>query len=46
MQEGSRAFKILTGKLQDKRSLVKPRPRWKGSIRMGFKEIGINEELG
>ena len=38
MEEGRSAFKILTGK----RPLGRPRRRWKDSIRIDLKEIGIN----
>jgi hypothetical protein len=41
MEEGRSAFKILTGKPTGKRSLVRPRRRWKNNIRMDLKEIGI-----
>ena len=36
------AFKILAGKLREKRQLGRPRGRWEDNIRMDFKEIGIN----
>ena len=42
MEEGRSDFKILTGKPTGKRSLATPRRRWKNSIRMDIKEIGIN----
>jgi hypothetical protein len=42
MEEGRSAFKILTGKPTGKRPLGKPRRRWEDTIRMDFKEIGIN----
>ena len=42
MEEGSSAFKILTGKLTGKRSLGGPRCRWEDNIRMDLKEMGIN----
>ena len=34
---GRNAFKMLTS-----RPLGRPRRRWKGNIRMDFKEIGVN----
>ena len=37
MEEGRRAFKILTDK-----PLGGPRPRWEDNIRMNLEEIGIN----
>ena len=42
MEEGRSAFKILTGIPTGNRSLGRPRHRWEYSIRMDFKEIGIN----
>jgi hypothetical protein len=42
MEEGKRAFKILTGKPTGKRPLGRPRLRWKDNIRMDPEEIGIN----
>ena len=42
MEEGSSAFKILTGKPTGKRPLGRPRRRWEDNIRMDVEEIGIN----
>ena len=42
MEEGGRAFKIITGKFTGKRLLGRPRRRWEENIRMDIKEIGIN----
>ena len=39
MEEGRRAFKILTGKLAGKRPLGRPRRRWEDNIRMDLKKI-------
>ena len=39
---GRSAFKILTGTATGKIPLGRPRRRWKGSIRMDLKEIGIS----
>ena len=36
------AFKVLTGKLTEKRSLGRSRRRWEDNIRMDLEEIGIN----
>ena len=41
MEEGRRAFKILTGKPTGKRPLWRPRRRWE-DIRIDLEEIGIN----
>ena len=42
MEEGRRAFKILTGKPTEKRPLERPRRRWGDNIRMDLEEIVIN----
>ena len=42
MEEGRRAFKILTGKPTGKRPLGSPRSRWEDNIKMDLKEIGIS----
>ena len=42
MEEGRRAFKILTVKPTGKRPLGRPRRRWEDNIRMELYEIGIN----
>ena len=42
MEEGRRAFKILTDKPAGKRPLGRRRQRWEDHIRMDLKEIGIN----
>ena len=42
MEEGRRAFKMLTGKPTGKRPLWRPRRRWEDSIRIDLEEIGIN----
>ena len=42
IEEGKRAFKILTGKHTGKRPLGRPRRRWEDNIRMDLEEIGIN----
>ena len=44
MEEGSSAFKILTGKPTGKRPLGRPRRIWEVNIRMYLEEIGINAE--
>jgi hypothetical protein len=41
MEEGRSSFKIFSGKPTGKRPLGRPN-RWEGTIRMDFKEIGIN----
>ena len=42
MEEGRRAFKILTGYPIGKRLLGRPRRRWEDNIRMDLEEISIN----
>ena len=41
MEEGTSAFKILTGKPTGK-PLGRPRRRWEDNIRMDLEVIGIN----
>ena len=41
-EEGTSAFKILTGKPTGKRPLGRPRRGWEDNIRMGRKQIGIS----
>ena len=41
MEEGSSAFKILTGKPTGKRPLGRPRRIWEDNIRMDLEGIGI-----
>ena len=42
MEEGRRAFKMLTGKPTGKRPLGRPRRKWVDNIRMDLEEISIN----
>ena len=42
MEEGRRAFKILTGKPTRNRALGRSWCRWEDNIRMDLEEIGIN----
>ena len=42
IEEGRRAFKMLTSKSTGKRPLGRPRRRWEDNIRMDFEEIGMN----
>ena len=42
MEEGRRAFKILTDNPTGKQSLGRPRHRWEDYIRMDLKEIDIS----
>ena len=42
MEQGKRAFKILTGKPTGRRPLGRPRRRWEDNIRIDLEEIGVN----
>ena len=44
MEESRSAFKIITGKPTEKKSLGRPRRRWEDNIRMDLQEIGISAE--
>ena len=44
MEEGRRAFKILTGKPSGKRPLERPKRRCEDNIRIDLQGIGINAE--
>jgi len=33
------AYRILVGKFEGKRPLLRPRPRWKDNIKMNLKEM-------
>jgi hypothetical protein len=39
MEEKSNAYKILVGKPEGKRPLVRPRSRWVNNIKMDLREI-------
>jgi hypothetical protein len=40
MGERRGAYRVLVGKLEGKRLLVRPRRRWEDKIKMGHREIG------
>ena len=42
MEEGRKAFKILTGKPTRKRPSERPRRRWEDNVRKDLEEIGID----
>ena len=42
IDEGSSAFKILTGKPSGKGSLGRPRRRWTDNVTLEFKEIPVS----
>jgi hypothetical protein len=40
MREERKVYKVLVGEPEGKRPFARPRHRWEGGIRMGFREIG------
>jgi hypothetical protein len=42
MEEGRDVYKVLVGRPDSKRPLGRPRCRWKDSIKIDIREIGIN----
>jgi hypothetical protein len=40
MGEKRHAYRILVGKLEGKRPLGRPRPRWANNIKLGLRGIG------
>ena len=42
MEGGRSAFRILTGKPTEKRTLGRPRRRWENYIRIDLKQIGVS----
>jgi len=45
-EEMRNVYKILVGKPEGKRPLGRPRGRWKNSIRMNLREIGVKVWFG
>jgi hypothetical protein len=41
MGEERKVYKVLVGKLKEKRLLGRPRRRWEDGIRMDLREIGL-----
>jgi hypothetical protein len=41
MREERKLYKVLVGKPEGKRPLVRPRRRWEEGIRMDLREIGL-----
>jgi hypothetical protein len=41
MGEERKVYKVLVGKPEGKRPLVRPRHRWEDGIRMDLREIGL-----
>jgi hypothetical protein len=42
MGEGRGVYRVLVGRPEGKRPLERPRRRWKDSIKMDLREIGID----
>jgi hypothetical protein len=42
MGEGRGVYRVLVGRLEEKRSLGRPRRRWEDNIKMNLREIGID----
>jgi hypothetical protein len=40
--DGRSVYRVLVGRPEGKRSLKRPRRRWKGNIKMDLREIGID----
>jgi hypothetical protein len=40
---GEGVYRVLFGRPESKRPLGRPRRRWKNNIKMGLREIGIDE---
>jgi hypothetical protein len=45
MGERRGAYRVLVGKLESKRQLGKPRPRYKDSIKMNVQEVGLDRSV-
>jgi hypothetical protein len=46
MGEEGKVYKVLVGKPEGKRPLVRPRHRWKLGIRMDLRETGLGVWIG
>jgi hypothetical protein len=40
MAEGRNAYRVLVGKPEGKKPLLRPRRRWEDGVKMDFREIG------
>jgi hypothetical protein len=40
MLERRRVYRVLVGKLEEKRPLGRPRPRWECNMKVDFQEVG------
>jgi hypothetical protein len=43
MGEGKGVYRVLVGRPEGKRRLGRPRCRWEDNIKLGLREIGIDE---
>ena len=41
MEEGRSVYRVLVGKPEGKRTLGRPRHRWKDNTKMDFQEVGL-----
>jgi hypothetical protein len=44
LEERRDVYRVLVGRPEGKRSLVRPRSRWEDNIKMDLREIGIDGE--
>ena len=42
MEQSRNAYRVLVGKLEEKRLLGRPRCRWEDNIKMDFREVGCD----
>ena len=42
MEQSRNAYRVLVGKLEEKRPLGRPRRRWEDNIKMDLREVGCN----
>jgi hypothetical protein len=42
MEEGRNFYRVLVGRSEGKRPLVRPRRKWEDNIKMDLREIGID----
>jgi hypothetical protein len=43
MGEGRGVYRVLVGRPEGKRPVIRPRRRWEDNIKMDIREIGIDE---
>ena len=42
MEQSRKAYRVLVGKPESKRPLVRPRRRWEDNIKMDLREVGCD----